>query len=80
MEGSMTYKEKGGESMTGNLLRTKADEILEQGREQGQYETAALFGFLLQNGRSKDAIKASSNRAFLKELLLKFKSGELHAD
>ncbi len=70
--------------MTGNLLRTKADEILEQGleqgREQGQKKTAALFGFLLQHGRREDAIKASSNRAFLKELLLKYKSGELHAD
>ena len=59
--------------MSGALARTRADEIL----EQGQNETAALFGFLLQHGRSEDAKKASSNQAYLKELLLKYKSGEL---
>ena len=86
--GFQNIKKKVDEIMSGALARTRADEILEQGLEQGlkqgleqgQNETAALFGFLLQHERSEDAKKASSNQAYLKELLLKFKSGKLSAN
>ena len=62
--------------MSGALATTKADEILAQGVEQGQNETAALFGYLLQQGRSDDAKKASANKEFLRGLLLEFKNNE----
>ena len=63
--------------MTGRILRTSADDILEQGIERGQNDTAALFGFLLSHGRNEDAQRACSDQAFFKELLAKFRSGSL---
>ena len=83
--GFRNIKKEVDEIMTGALIRTTADEILEQGiergkkegRAEGENETASLFGFLLQHGRIEDAAKAASNREFLQGLLLKFKSGEL---
>ena len=44
--------------MTGTIARTQADDILEQGIEQGieqgQSNTAALFNFLFDNGRTEE--------------------------
>ena len=62
--------------MNGTLVRTRADEILDQGIEQGQNETAALFGFLLRSDRSEDAVRASVDQAFLKKLFLEFRDEE----
>ena len=67
--------------MTGTIARTQADDILEQGIEQGieqgQSNTAALFSFLFDNGKTEDAQKASKNPKLLKELLAQFKNGKL---
>jgi len=63
--------------MTGAIARTQADDILEQGIEQGQSNMAALFSFLFDNGKTEDAQKASKNPKLLKELLAQFKNGKL---
>ena len=85
--GYQTIKKEVKEIMSGALARTLADEILEQGleqgraegREEGLEETANLFGFLLQHGKNDEAAKATSNKQYLKELMLKYKNGELSA-
>ena len=63
--------------MGGVLLKTKADEILEQGIELGEAigraKAASLFGFLLANGRYDDAIKASADPNYLHQLLEEFR-------
>ena len=74
-------KKEVDEIMTGAIARTQADDILEQGIEQGieqgQSNTAALFSFLFDNGKTEDAQKASKNPKLLKELLAQFKNGKL---
>ena len=63
--------------MTGAFARTQADDILEQGIEQGQSNMAALFSFLFDSGKTEDAQKVSKNPKLLKELLAQFKNGKL---
>ena len=63
------------------MVRTKADEILEQGiklgMEQGQNEVSHLYGFLAQHGRIDDMMRASTDRDYIEELLSAFKNGDL---
>ena len=65
------------------MLRTKADVIFEQGeekgREEGQNDVFDLINFLIRHGRSDDVLKVTSNRQVMKDMLTKFKSGELEA-
>lgn len=67
--------------MSGALLRTKADEFLEQGiklgMEQGWNEVSHLYCFLVQHGRIDDMMRASTDRDYLEELLSAFKNGDL---
>ena len=63
--------------MSGAMARTHADDILEQGQEQGREETTKLINFLWKNGRGADAERAETDKSFLHELMEKFKKGEL---
>ena len=69
------------------MLRTKADVIFEQGFkqgfeegfEEGYNEFFDLINFLIRHGRNEDVLKVTSNRQVMKDMLTKFKSGELAA-
>ena len=69
------------------MLRTKADVIFEQGFkqgfeegfEEGYNEFFDLINFLIRHGRNEDVLKVTSNRQVMKDMLTKFKSGELEA-
>ena len=65
------------------MLRTKADEIFEQGfkqgREEGQNDLFDLINFLIRHGRNEDVLKVTSNRQVMNDMLTKFKGGELEA-
>ena len=63
--------------MTGHVLRTYADDLLEQGIEQGNEEATQLINFLWKNGRGADAEKAENDKDFRKKLLEQFKTGTL---
>lgn len=63
--------------MTGHVLRTYADDLLEQGIEQGNEEATQLINFLWKNGRGADAEKAETDKSYLKKLLEQFKTGTL---
>ena len=56
--------------MSGYILKTKADEIKEEGRQ----EAVNLMNYLWSNGRGEDAKKASTDQDFLERLLAEFKS------
>ena len=73
--GYETIRKEVDEIMSGALARTKADEIL----EQGQNETKALFGYLLQQGRNEDVQRAVIDEEFFKELLLEFRKVQISA-
>ena len=65
------------------MLRTKADVIFEQGFkqgfEEGYNEFFDLINFLIRHGRNDDVLKVTSNRQVMKDMLTKFRSGELAA-
>ena len=65
------------------MLRTKADVSFEQGeekgREEGQNDVFDLINFLIRHGRNDDVLKVTSNRQVMKDMLTKFRSGELAA-
>lgn len=46
-----------------------------EGRKEGQMEITKLMNYLLTNGRSEDAIRATSDEGFLDKLLAEFKDG-----
>ena len=54
-------------------------EVLDRVENKGKKDTAALMAFLVQNGRSDDVVKASSDENFLNKLLADFKCGLLAA-
>ena len=49
------------------------------GRKEGQMEIAKLMNYLLTNGRSDDAIRATNDESFLNKLLTEFNAGMLIA-
>ena len=71
--------------MTGYILRTEADDILDRGREEGRKEGRTegqkmmtdLMNFLLTHNRSEDALRATTDMNYLNELLAQFESGLL---
>ena len=63
--------------MGGHIIKTKADEILEQGEKKGQQEATKLMNFLWSNGRGEDAVRASNDEIFLKKLISDFNNGLL---
>ena len=73
------------EVMSGYIARTDADDILEmgiekgieKGREEGKNEVTHLLNFLLTQGRNEEAIKATSDQAFLAKLLKEFHAGSV---
>lgn len=77
--------------MTGYVLRTEADDILDRGIAQGiergraegraedQREMSGLINYLLTNNRSGDALRATTDRDYLNELLSQFRQGLLPA-
>ena len=66
--------------MRGEVIRTQADEILEQGEKKGKRNTAGLINFLLTHGRNDDAIRATSDENYLNQLLKDYSSGMLKAE
>ena len=70
-------KKEVDEIMTGAIMRTPADEILEQGIELGMNNTMALITFLLNAGRTEEVQKASIDPGFLKKLMTDFENGNL---
>ena len=69
------------EIMSGAIARTEADDILEQGLEQGREEqidnVVALFNFLYANGRAQDVQKAATDSKLLKTMIKEFSDGKL---
>ena len=67
--------------MSGAIARTEADDILEQGLEQGREEqidnVVALFNFLYANGRAQDVQKAATDSKLLKKMIKDFSNGKL---
>ena len=51
----------------------------EEGREEGQNDLFDLINFLIRHGRNEDVLKVTSNRQVMKDMLTKFRSGELAA-
>ena len=56
------------------------DKEREAGKAEGQKNTAGLMGFLASQGRNDDIIRASTDEAFLNQLLNDFSSGILTAN
>jgi hypothetical protein len=83
LAGFQTIKKEVDSIMSRVMLRTKADVIFEQGeekgREEGQNDVFDLINFLIRHGRNDDVLKVTSNRQVMKDMLTKFKSGELEA-
>ena len=63
--------------MSGYILKTRADELLEQGEEKGLKELSSLMNYLLSNGKEEDARRASTDMTFLKGLLAEYNNGML---
>ena len=63
--------------MSGYILRTAADDILEQGIEKGQEQTSKLMNFLWENGLGNEARRAANDNNYLRELLRKYDDGTL---
>ena len=51
----------------------------QEGHKEGKKEVAGLMSYLLKNGRSEDAIKASEDESFLDKLLAEFRGGMMVA-
>ena len=87
LAGFQTIKKEVDSIMSRVMLRTKADVIFEQGeekgreegREEGQNDLFDLINFLIRHGRNEDVLKVTSNRQVMKDMLTKFRSGELAA-
>ena len=71
-----TEAEKGDEPKT---MSEVLDRVENKGRKAGQMEIAKLMNFLLTNGRSEDAIRATNDESFLNKLLSDFNSGLMAA-
>ncbi|MBR1707241.1 MAG: hypothetical protein IJ719_00230 [Clostridia bacterium] len=69
------------EIMSGAIARTQADDILEEGQQQGREQqldnVMALFSFLYNNGRTEDVQKATKDAGLLKKLMADFINGNL---
>ena len=50
-----------------------------KGEKKGRKDISDLMNYLLTNGRSDDALKASSDETFLEKLLGEFRGGKLTA-
>ena len=68
--------EKGDEPKT---MSEVLDRVENKGRKAGQMEIAKLMNFLLTNGRSEDAIRATNDESFLNKLLSDFNRGLMAA-
>ncbi|MBR1633586.1 MAG: Rpn family recombination-promoting nuclease/putative transposase [Lachnospiraceae bacterium] len=68
--------EKGDEPKTMSDVFERAEK---RGRKAGQMEITKLMNFLLTNGRSEDAIRATNDEGFLNKLLAEFNSGLMAA-
>ena len=68
-------KKEVDEIMSGAIARTQADEILEQGQEEGMNNSMALFSFLFDNGRVEEAQKASKDPGLFKKLMDQYVGG-----
>lgn len=79
LAGFQTIKKEVDSIMSRVMLRTKADVIFEQGEEKGRNDVFDLINFLIRHGRNDDVLKVTSNRQVMKDMLTKFKSGELEA-
>ena len=68
--------EKGDEPKTMSEVLDRVEKRGEtRGRKAGQMEITKLMNFLLTNGRSEDAIRATNDESFLNKLLSDFNSG-----
>ena len=65
--------------MTATIAKTKADDLLEQGQEQGINYTNALYCFLYDNGRGDEVQKAIKDPGLFRKLMAQFESGDLEA-
>lgn len=67
--------------MRGYILRTEEDDIWDSGvatgLARGKQEMTGLMNFLLTHNRNDDAIRATTDKNFLEELLSQFRSGTL---
>ena len=61
------------------LTEYNEEKVLEKERQEGRQEErrdlTGLMNYLLSNGRSEDALKASTDENFLNQLLAEFRSG-----
>ena len=60
-------------AMGGYILHTRTDEILDEGRAEGEWNATKLMSYLVQNGRSDDVVKAAEDKNYLNQLLAEFK-------
>ena len=68
--------EKGDEPKTMSEVLDRVEKRGEtRGRKAGQMEITKLMNFLLTNGRSEDAIRATNDEGFLNKLLTDYNSG-----
>lgn len=69
------------DTMRGYILRTEEDDIWDSGvatgLARGKQEMTGLMNFLLTHNRNDDAIRATTDKNFLEELLSQFRSGTL---
>ena len=65
------------EIMGGYILHTRTDDILDQGRTEGEQNAMRLTSYLIQNGRSDDVLKAANDKDYFDKLFSEFAAATL---